>query len=236
VSAQLERAAAAALYWAQRRDPEAIRGAMVGLSDAERAEVVRLLHGGYMTGATDQQLRETMLELAAKSLPWKEQTVNDATGRTVSRVPGDAPIVLTDVPDPRAVARAAERRAEQDAEIKRLVYQIQQGETVRRYAATIPVPELRDATRANVALLQQRREEAAEPFRDLAELERDVPALLDLAKAAIPPQPTRYGRPLSPAEVAYEAAELEAMVAKQAAHPGCGSCVPCRTGYPCLHW
>jgi hypothetical protein len=110
---------------------------------------------------------------------------------------------------------AEERRETQDAEIKALVGEIEAAEQTRRYARPVALEELRTATTANRALLEHRRQEAARPFAELAELERDVSAML----AQLPPEPpqrTRYGRPLSTAELAHEAQLAEAFAARMA--------------------
>src|SRR5260370_39284120 len=66
-SALAERVACAALFWARRRDDEAIRGAVSGLDEATRQEVVLLLEGQVMEGWSDAELQARMLDLSAKS-------------------------------------------------------------------------------------------------------------------------------------------------------------------------
>jgi len=68
-SALAERAACAAMFWArpERRDAEAIRGAVAGLSDADHAAVVALLRGAEIPALSDDELLGRMLELGAKA-------------------------------------------------------------------------------------------------------------------------------------------------------------------------
>ena len=67
------------LYWARRRDDEAIRGTLAGLSDADcRAACDRLLRRD-MDALTDDQLLERMFELAGKGRGHANKVVDPQT-------------------------------------------------------------------------------------------------------------------------------------------------------------
>jgi hypothetical protein len=87
MNSQSERAAAAALYWSKpaRRDPDAVRGAVAGMGDAELAEVRAILAGGTLNALSDEALIERMVGLAVKvvdGLEHKSLTATDVTVET----------------------------------------------------------------------------------------------------------------------------------------------------------
>jgi hypothetical protein len=134
---------------------------------------------------------------------------------------------------------AAEKRAKADAEVKAAVASIERGEHERKYAPRPSLAELADSARAIAALAAERREEPRRVARQLDVTE----ALITAGLAALPPdppQPTRHGKPLSTAQVAYEQAQAawQAKQARQAMAAGCGTCAACRTGgvFPCVRW
>lgn len=62
---QLLRAAASALYWARRRNPDGVRGSVAGLAPDEVRVVRSVLADGVLSEFTDDDLMFTMGELAA---------------------------------------------------------------------------------------------------------------------------------------------------------------------------
>ena len=80
-SPSVERTAAAMLYWARRRDDEAIRGTLAGLSDAERRAACDRLLRRDMDALTDDQLVERMFELAGKGRGHAHKVVDPQTSR-----------------------------------------------------------------------------------------------------------------------------------------------------------
>ena len=71
MTAAVERAAHAALYWSQpcRRSEAAVRAVVDGLSDTERWAVCGILASGELDKLDDDALLAKMHELAAKARP-----------------------------------------------------------------------------------------------------------------------------------------------------------------------
>ena len=78
-SPSVERTAAAMLYWARRRDDEAIRGTLAGLSDAERRAACDRLLRRDMDALTGDQLVERLFELAGKGRGHAHKVVDPQT-------------------------------------------------------------------------------------------------------------------------------------------------------------
>jgi hypothetical protein len=143
---------------------------------------------------------------------------------------GDPSIRVTDVVDSRQVAFAEQRRAEREAEIKAAVDDIEHRRFLREHTPprppvpTHPVEQLR-AEWAREKWLAEVEESRRLPER-LAELEAWArKATLEAALDPPPPKPpTRFGKTLSPAQVAHEQALAAAFAAKSsAAKCQCGS-------------
>jgi hypothetical protein len=131
-----------------------------------------------------------------------------------------------------AAEREAQRRAEIDAEVKRIRH-----ERAIRESPFSPRPPLvpTDPVARLEAEWERKRwlDECAES-RDLprrqAELE-EWARQVELERAMAPPEPTRWGRPVSKAQLNYEAQQADYQ-AKQASRAGrgCGYCNTCRAG------
>jgi hypothetical protein len=82
-SAGVERAAAAAEYWARlpRRDDDAILGSVAGLSGHEVAEVISLLETRKYSAMSDAELLGQLAEMATKSrtarIKWCQENDQD---------------------------------------------------------------------------------------------------------------------------------------------------------------
>ena len=85
-SALAERAACAAMYWAkpERRDADAIRGAVAGLSEADHTAVVALLQGKEIPALSDDELLARMLELGSKARQTERKIVRGGEVKTVA--------------------------------------------------------------------------------------------------------------------------------------------------------
>jgi hypothetical protein len=140
--------------------------------------------------------------------------------------------VITDRPG-REAEIAAEKRAQQDREIKTLLGQIE----ARKHAPPLPPPSAAEELlwRADAAAWVKKCQElkAATPAAVAAELdtlETELAAMRAAAPAA--PEPVmRFGQPVSKAQLNYEAQQA-AWQAKRArpAGGGCGHCMNCRDG------
>jgi HK97 family phage prohead protease len=67
MTALAERAACSALYWARRKDSDAVRGSVAGLAAVDVELVKAMLSGGALDGLSDFALLERMTVLAMKS-------------------------------------------------------------------------------------------------------------------------------------------------------------------------
>jgi hypothetical protein len=126
----------------------------------------------------------------------------------------------------------AEKRARQDEEIKATVAGIRRAGEVRKRAPRPSLAELADGMRANAALAAERREAPERITRQLDATEAIVQAMA--ARTPAEPAPVmRRGRPVSPAQLAYEDAQLaHKMRQDRPAGGGCGYCSTCRGGHP----
>jgi hypothetical protein len=132
----------------------------------------------------------------------------------------------------------AEARAKLDAEVDAALAVISADAEVRRWAPRIPLGELAESACAIGALAHEQREAPQREAAALNELEADVRAEIKALAAASPSPVIRYGRPVSPAVLAYERAQLDARHPQVSPSPRCGSCMSCRTGgsFPCTRW
>jgi Caudovirus prohead serine protease len=85
-SALGERAAYAALYWARRRDADAIRAVVAGLDDAAKATAAALLSSDELEVLSDAELLERMLELGAKSRGTEHKILAAAEVKSVATI------------------------------------------------------------------------------------------------------------------------------------------------------
>jgi hypothetical protein len=139
-----------------------------------------------------------------------------------------------------AAEREAQRRAETDAEVKR----IERDREIREHSPR-PRPGVVEQALADwksekwLRDCEEKRNAPAKAAADLAELEAWAasPEVQEYVASKADP-PMRYGRPVSTAQLNYEAQQA-AWQAKQSrpAGGGCGYCNTCRDGGPqwCLH-
>jgi hypothetical protein len=132
-----------------------------------------------------------------------------------------------------------ENRAKADEDIKAAVADIERGEQERKFARRPSLAEQKRSLDRIEAEYRRKREEPARAAAQLAALE----AWAETAQAEMPPdppRPTRYGQPVSEAQLAYERDQLawQSKQARQAMAAGCGTCLACRTGgrFPCVRW
>jgi hypothetical protein len=225
----------------RRGDPAAADDLVATLSEPERAAARELLGvpgvAETLRDLTEDELRARMLALAGKS---REAHVGEPRRETTTIMSGGPGVPTIVVREPgwqqqAAAEREAQRRAEIDAEVKRIRH-----ERAIRESPFSPRPPLvpTDPVARLEAEWERKRwlDECAES-RDLprrqAELEewaRQV-ELERMMAPPDPPEPTRWGRPVSTAQLNYEA-QLAAWQAKQARPPGggCGYCNTCRRG------
>jgi hypothetical protein len=237
-------AAERALYglaWYMRRGDQAAADDLVRtLSPDERAEAREVFSvpgvAETLRELPEDELRARMLALAGKS---KETQVSDPQREITTRLPGGRGEPLLIVRDHGAWEQqvAEENRAKAAEETRAAVADIERGEQERKYARRPSLAEQKRAMDRIEAEYRRKREEPARAAAQLAALE----AWAETARAALPPeppQPVRYGKPLSPAEVAYEEqqAAWQSKQARQAMAAGCGTCMACRTGgvFPCV--
>jgi hypothetical protein len=109
---------------------------------------------------------------------------------------------------------AAERRAKEDEQIKARVAQIRHDDGVRQWTKPATHQELADSLAAYNAVRAERNRQAREEERQLEELTAwAVEVELELASAEKEPTPTRWGRPLSKAQLAFEEAQAREAIA-----------------------
>jgi hypothetical protein len=136
---------------------------------------------------------------------------------------GDPSLRVTDVVDSRRLAFEQQRRAEQEAETKALVDQIEHDRFIRAHTPTPPpVPtdpvEQLHAQWKSDRWLAEVEESRRVPERLAALEEWGREAELEMLMSPPPPAPpTRFGKTLSSAQVAHEAQLAGAFAAKTAA-------------------
>ncbi len=147
--------------------------------------------------------------------------------------PGDPSLRITDVPDARRLAFEEQRRAEQEAETKAMVDQITHDRFIREHTPprplvpTDPVEQLRAQWKSDQWLAEI--EESRRLPERLAELEAWArkAQLEAMLSPPPPPPPTRFGKALSSAALAHEAA-LEAEFAARNRAAVKAVCTDCR--------
>jgi hypothetical protein len=214
-----ERALYGLAWHLRRRDTAAREALLAALTPAERAECQAVLElpgvPETLAALNDDELRSRMLSLAGKSM---EVPVKDPEVTTILSGGRGAPVIVVREPGWQQQAQA-EQEARQRAETKAFIDQLQHEAFIREHSRRPP-----DDPVAQVhadAKRQRWLDECAEARKWTPER---VEAMLDAQETLIrammarspepPPQPPmRYGRPLSPAEQAYEAAQLDAFLA-----------------------
>jgi hypothetical protein len=230
-----------ALAWHLRRgDPAASDDLVAALSPAERAEAraVLGLPGVVETlrDLTDAELRARMLALAGKSRETQVSEPKRETTTIMSGSPGVPTIVVRELgwEQQAAAEREAQRRAETGAEVKRI-----ERERAVRESPFTPRPPLVPADPVARVHAEWERKKWLDECAELRDVPRKQAELeewarkYELERAMAPPDPpppTRYGRPVSTAQLAYE--EQQATWQAKQARPaqGCGYCNTCRAG------
>jgi hypothetical protein len=154
-----------------------------------------------------------------------------------TRLPGGRgePLILVREPGWQQQAEA-EREAQRSAEIKAEVERIEREAFIRKTTPPAPLVSPDPVQRVHDDWAREKRLAEAAESRDAprwqAELE-EWAARVELERAMAPPEPpepTRYGRPVSKAQQAYEAAQLAWQVKQGRPAQGCGYCNTCRDG------
>jgi hypothetical protein len=235
-----ERALYGLAYWLRRGDPAAGDDLVRTLSPAERAEAQAVMDvpgvAETLRTLSEDELLSRMRALAGKT---REAHVSEPQREVTTILPGGRGVPTIVVREPgweqqAAAEREAQRRAETDAEVKRI-----ERERAIRESPFTPRPPLvpKDPVAQVYADWERQKwlDECAE-LRDVprkqAELE-EWARKVELERAMDPPDPPppmRYGRPVSKAQLAYEEQQA-AWQAKQARPAqGCGYCNTCRAG------
>jgi hypothetical protein len=228
-------------YWSRRGETDMVDRLAGTLSEPERAETRAVLDlpgvAETLRTLSEDELRARMLALAGKT---REAQVSEPQHEvtTIMHGGGGQPTLIVREPgweQQAAAEREAQRRAETGAEVKR----IERERAVRESPFTPRPPLVPTDPVAQVHAEWERQkwlDECAE-LRDVprkqAELE-EWARKVELERAMAPPDPPppmRYGRPVSTAQLNYEAQQA-ALQAKQARPPGggCGYCNTCRNG------
>jgi hypothetical protein len=154
----------------------------------------------------------------------------DGGGEYLRGGPGEPTLLITDHVGDGEQRYRQQLREVQDREIKDLLAKIERAAVERRHAPPLS-PEQRalEAARgaAWIAEAKARREEPARLARQQEELEAwATKALASEAARSDPPVPTRFGKALSPAAQAHEAALEAEFVARNraAAKAVCSAC------------
>jgi hypothetical protein len=226
-------------YWARRGESDMVGQLARSLSDPERAEAQAVLGlpgvAETLRELPEDELRARMLALAGKS---KETPVKANKAEITTILPGDRGIPPVVLREPGWQQQAdAEREAQQRAETKAEVERIEREAAIRKTARPAPLVSRDPVQRVHDDWRREKWLAAAAESRDLprrqAELE-EWARKVELERAMeppAPPPPVRHGRPLSTAELNYEAAQADYQ-AKRARPPGggCGYCNTCRDG------
>jgi hypothetical protein len=239
VTAQ-ERALYALAYHLRRGDPAAGDDLVRTLSPAERAEAQAVLDlpgvAETLRTLSETELRARMLALAGKS---KETQVSEPQREVTTIMSGGQgqPTIVVREPgwqQQAAAEREAQRRAEVDAEVKRI-----RRERAIRESPFSPRPPLVPADPVAQVHADWERQKWLDECAELRDVPRKQAELEEWARKVEleramdppdPPPPMRYGRPVSKAQLAYEEQQA-AWQAKQARPAqGCGYCNTCRAG------
>jgi hypothetical protein len=228
-------------YWSRRGEPDMVDQLAAALSEPERAEARAVMDvpgvAETLRSLSMDELRARMLALAGKT---RETQVSEPQREVTTILPGGRGQPTLVIREPgweqqAAAEREAQRRAETAAEVKRI-----ERERAIRESPFTPRPPLVPTDPVAQVHAEWEREKW---FRECAEL-RDVPRKqaeleewarkVELGRAMAPPDPPppmRYGRPVSKAQLNYEAQQADYQ-AKQASHVGrgCGYCNTCRNG------
>jgi hypothetical protein len=234
-----ERALYGLAYWSRRGEPGMMEQLAGTLSPAERTEAQAVMGlPGVVETLRDlpmDQLAERMLGLAGKS---RETHVSEPQHEVTTILSGSAAeggTIIVREPGWEMQA-AAEREAKRRDETKAFIERIERERAVRESPFSRPAP-LDPVAQLQADWDRQKWLDECAESRDLprrqAELE-EWARRVELERAMAPPDlppPTRYGRPLSTAQLAYEEQQA-AWQAKQARLPGggCGYCNTCRAG------
>jgi hypothetical protein len=228
-------------YWSRRGEPDMVHQLAAALSPAERAEA-RAVMG--MPGVAEtlrhlpmDELRARMLALAGKT---RETQVSEPRREVTTILPGGRGVPTIVVREPgwqqQAVAeREAQRRAETAAEVKRI-----ERERAIRESPFTPRPPLVPTDPVAQVHAEWERQKWLDECAELRDVPRKQAELeewarkVELERAMAPPdppEPTRWGRPVSRAQLNYEAQQADYQT-KQASRAGrgCGYCNTCRAG------
>lgn len=207
-------------FWTRNGDESSAEALLESLSPAERTEVLATFEtpgvARTLFDLDGDELAGRMLNLAGKMEArmggqWQPKPAEASTILGGSVAEGGT-IVIRDH-DAWRQQVADERRAKQDEQIRATLAEIERGQNARSLAPPPGREELAAAMRANAALYRERMEAPHRVARQLDVTE----ALLEAAKAAEPPDPAqlmRYGRPVSSAQLHYEAQQLAAFAAR----------------------
>jgi hypothetical protein len=236
-----ERVLYALAYHLRRDDPAASDDLVRTLSPAERAEARAVMDvpgvAETLRTLSEDELRARMLALAGKS---KETQVSEPKHEVTTILPGGRGVPTIVVREPGWQQQAAaEREAQRRDETKAFLERMERERVIRENSPRPPLVPADPVERVHAEWKRQKWLDECAESRDLprrqAELEEWArKAELERAMAPPdPPQPTRYGRPVSKAQLAYEEQQA-AWQAKQGrpAGGGCGYCNTCRDGAP----
>jgi hypothetical protein len=228
-------------YWSRRGETDMVDQLAGALSPAEHAEARAVMDvpgvAETLRTLSEDELRARMLALAGKT---RETQVSEPQREVTTIMSGGQgqPTIVVREPgwqQQAAAEREAQRRAEIDAEVKRIRH-----ERAIRESPFSPRPPLVPAdpvARVHAEWKRQKWLDECAELRDVprkqAELEewaRKV-KLQQMMEPPPPPPPMRYGRPVSTAQMNYEAQQADYQ-AKQASRAGrgCGYCNTCRDG------
>jgi hypothetical protein len=226
-------------YWSRRGEPDMVDQLAAALSPAERAEARAVMDlpgvGETLRTLSEDELRARMLALAGKT---RETQVSEPQHEVTTILHGGPGVPTLIAREPgweqqAAAEREAQRRAETAAEVKR----IERERVIRENSPRPPLVPTDPVARVHAEWERQKWLDECAESRDVprkqAELE-EWARKYELERAMAPPappEPTRYGRPVSKAQLNYEAQQADYQ-AKQASRAGrgCGYCNTCRNG------
>jgi hypothetical protein len=232
------------MAWHLRRgDQAAVDDLVATLSPAERAEAQEVMGlpgvADTLRDLPEDELRARMLALAGKT---REAHVSEPKHEVTTILPGGRGVPTVVVREPGWQQQAAaEREAQRRDETKAFIERIEREQAIRESAPPRPLVPADPVEQVHADYAREKwLAECAESRKWTPEFTEAQLAteevLLSAMRAQVPPdppQPTRFGRPVSKAQLAYEAAQA-AWQAKQARPPGggCGYCNTCRDGHP----